>query len=172
MDSVIRAMAAADTEQVRFCWGSDIADDLELLSYDRWGPGIAVPARPDVDEVKVQVLDPKEGMTRYLDHLLTAEDMFCLVAVRGDRVLGYVVAEIQDQGVNDFRAGEISALYVRDEERRRGVGGELVRAALRELRERDVWSFRVVVDDTRKGADAFWRSQQWERDAVVYRLYD
>ncbi|WP_283133093.1 GNAT family N-acetyltransferase [Rhizohabitans arisaemae] len=168
----IRPLASGDIEQVRLLWGTNVLDDLEILSYDRWGPGVAVPARTDVAEVKVQTLDPKEGMTRLLEHLLTAEDAFCLVSAEGDDVHGYVVAGIHDQGVNDFRSGRIDELYVREDRRRRGIATRLVRAALSELRNRDAWVFKVEVNKTWQHGRRFWDAQRWEQDAVVYRLYD
>lgn len=168
----IRKMCAEDIEEVRFLWGLDISDDLETLSYDRWGPGIAVPVRSDVSEVRVLTLDPKVGMTRFLEQLLTSENEFCLVYVEGDEVLGYVVSEIQDQGGYEFRSGEISGLFVRQEWRRQGIGTALVRAALTEMRRRNAWSFRTLVAKSSRTAKPFWDAQQWEQDAIVYRLYD
>lgn len=165
-------MGVDDIEQIRFMWGLNGSEVLEVLSYDRWGPGVAVPARPDVSEAKVMTLDPKVGMTRFLERLLTADNEFCLVYAEGDEVLGYVVVEISDQGGDEFRSGELGALYVRAERRRQGIGTQLVRAALTEMRRRDTWSFRVLVDNSSRSARAFWDAQGWEQDAVAYRLYD
>lgn len=172
--SQVRPLRRGDLEQVRLLWGLNVLDDLEVLSYDRWGPGIAVPARPEVAEVKVQTLDPKEGMTRLLEHLLTADDAFCLVHADGDGadVHGYVVANVADQGVNDFRSGRIDELYVREDRRRRGIGSALVAAAVAELRRRGAWAFRVEVNTSWAGGRQFWNTQGWEQDAVLYRLYD
>ena len=164
----VRPLARDDLEQVRLLWGANVLDDLEILSYDRWGPGVAVPAREDVDEVKVQTLDPKDGMTRLLEHLLTAGDAFCLVSGPPGDVRGYACASVHDQGVNDFLSGRIDELYVREDSRRQGIASGLVRAALAELRKRDAWSFTVEVPTTWAAGRRFWDSRRWEQDAVVY----
>lgn len=172
VDAGVRAFAREDLEQVRLLWGHNVLDNLEVLSYDRWGPGIAVPVREEVDEVKVQTLDPKDGMTRLLEHLLTAQDAFCLVSGAPGDVRGYVCASVHDQGVNDFRSGRLDELYVREDCRRQGIATTLVRAAVKELRSRDAWIFTVEVPTNWPGGRRFWDTQRWEQDAVVYRLYD
>lgn len=168
----VRPFARDDLEQVRLLWGANVLDNLEILSYDRWGPGVAVPVRKDVDEVKVQTLDPKDGMTRLLEHLLTADDAFCLVAGPPGDVRGYVCASVLDQGVNDFRSGKLDELYVREDCRRQGMATTLLRAAVAELRARDAWIFKVEVPTNWTAGRRFWDAQRWEQDAVVYRLYD
>jgi GNAT superfamily N-acetyltransferase len=168
----IRPLQPDDIEQVRLLWGANVLDELEILSYDRWGPGIAVPVREDVAEAKVQTLDPKEGMTRLLEHLVTSTDAFCLVHTSDTGILGYVVASVDDQGVNDFRSAKIDELYVREDSRRQGIATGLVQAALAELRRRDAWVFRVEVNTNWKAGRRFWDTQRWEQDAVLYRLYD
>lgn len=168
----VRAFVRADLESVRLLWGHNVLDDLEVLSYDRWGPGIAVPVREGVEEVKVQTLDPKDGMTRLLEHLLVAEDSFCLVVGAVGDVDGYICAEVRDQGVNDFRSGRVTELYVRDDRRRQGLGSALLAAATAELRARDAWVFTVEVPTQWAEGRKFWESQRWEQDALVFRLYD
>jgi ribosomal protein S18 acetylase RimI-like enzyme len=168
----IRPLAEGDVEAVMTLWGLNVLDELEILSYDRWGPGIAVPVRPDVDELKVQTLDPKDGMRRLLAHLMTDDSAFCLVAGPAGDPRGFLVAQVVDQGVNDFRYGRIDELYVAEEHRRQGVATALVSAAMRRLRDAQATIFKVEVGNTWTGGRRFWDAQPWEQDAVVYRLYD
>jgi ribosomal protein S18 acetylase RimI-like enzyme len=168
----IRPLADGDVEAVLTLWGLNVLDELEILSYDRWGPGIAVPVATDVDELKVQTLDPKDGMRRLLAHLMTDENAFCLVAGALGEPCGFLVARVVDQGVNDFRYGQIDELYVGEQFRRQGIASALVAAAMRRLRAADATIFKVEVGTSWSTGRRFWDSRSWEQDAVVYRLYD
>jgi GNAT superfamily N-acetyltransferase len=172
VDTRIRPLAHQDNEQVRLLWGENVLDDLEILSYDRWGPGIAVPVDTGVEEVRAATLDPQDGMVRLLEYLVDAKDAFCFVSADGDEIEGYIVASIHEQGVNDFKVGRIEELYVREDKRRQGIASRLVAAAQRELRSREVWQQKVEVGLKWTSGRRFWDAQRWEQDAVVYSLYD
>lgn len=174
----VRGVQASDLGQIQLLWGANVLDDLEILSYDRWGPGIAVPVSTDVAEERVVTDDPGDGLPKLLDHVITAEDAFGLVAVENTRserpaVIGYLLGGIRDQGVNDFRYGEVTELYVREDRRRQGVARMLVEAATRRLRDAGALQFKVEVPKTWREGNAFWAAQRWwEQDCVVYSLYD
>lgn len=167
----VRPLHAGDIDQVRLLWGLNVLDDLEILSYDRWGPGIAVPVDNDVDEVRVNTMDPKEGMDNLLHHLVDAPDCFCLVWDNDGTIHGYVVASVHDQGVNDFRSSRIDELFVREESRRLGIATQLVRSVMTELVRREAWVHKVEVASNWAAGRRFWAALGWEQDAVVFSLY-
>lgn len=175
---LVRGVQASDLVEIQLLWGTNVLDELEILSYDRWGPGIAVPVSTDVAEARVVTDDPGDGLPKLLDYLITADDAFGLVAVEKaeseqPEVIGYVMCSIRDQGVNDFRYGEITELYVREDRRRRGVGRLLVETAIGRLRDAGALQFKVEVPKTWREGIAFWATQRfWEQDCVVYSLYD
>jgi ribosomal protein S18 acetylase RimI-like enzyme len=168
----IRPLAEEDVETMMLLWGLNALDQIAILSYDRWGPGIAVPVSPAVDELKVQTLDPKDGVRRLLAHLMTDPDAFCLVAGPVGSPHGYLVGQVVDQGVNDYRYGRIDELYVAEAHRRQGVASALVAGAMRRMRDAQATTFKVQVAMPWKAGRRFWDAQRWEQDAVVYRLYD
>jgi GNAT superfamily N-acetyltransferase len=63
------------------------------------------------------------------------EGYFCLVAMDGDRIVGFVDGG-PIRGTHGAHRGEIYALYVLPEMHRRGIGRMLVHAALEQLRDR------------------------------------
>lgn len=174
MQPAVRNLLATDIPAILQLWGTNVLDDLEILSYDRWGPGIAVPADEQVAEHRVVTDDPGDGLPKMLEWLVGAQDAFCLVAVDDqDRPFAYVVGRVTQQQVNDFSYGEITELYVREDQRRRGVGRDLVARAMTRLRDLGGLQFKVEVPKTWKEGNAFWLSQRyWEQDCVVYSLYD
>ena len=37
---LVRGVQASDLVEIQLLWGTNVLDELEILSYDRWGPGI------------------------------------------------------------------------------------------------------------------------------------
>ncbi|WP_188189636.1 GNAT family N-acetyltransferase [Nonomuraea sp. SYSU D8015] len=169
----VRLITERDIEEVLVLWGSNAGEHVPLLSYDRWGPGVAVPARPEVTEVEAFTRDPLDGTRDLLRAALTDELSFCLVADTGHELAGFLTGEIHTQSVNDFRIGSIRELYVRPEDRRRGIGSALVEGAIAEFRRRRARMFRAEVNPDWKDGMAFWRTRgAWLQDAVVFNHYE
>ncbi|GAA2272553.1 hypothetical protein GCM10010149_13130 [Nonomuraea roseoviolacea subsp. roseoviolacea] len=169
----VRLITDQDIEEVLVLWGMNAGEHVPLLSYDRWGPGVAVPARPEVAEVEAFTRDPLDGTRDLLKAALTDELSFCLVADNGHGLDGFLTGEIHTQSVNDFRIGSVRELYVRQEARRRGVGSALVEAAIAEFRARRARMFRAEVNPDWKDGMAFWRTRSaWLQDAVVFNHYE
>ena len=168
----IRGLRPADIEPILQLWGSNVLDDLEILSYDRWGPGIAVPVSNDIAEARVVTQEPGNGLPHLLRYLIDAPDAFCFVAA-DEAVVGYLVGAIRRQGVNDFSYGEITEMYVREDRRRRGAGSALVEAAVKRFRADGALQFKVEVPRTWPEGNAFWAARRyWEQDCLVYSLYE
>jgi ribosomal protein S18 acetylase RimI-like enzyme len=87
-----------------------------------------------------------------------------LVAKSGGRVIGAVIA-----GWDGWR-GNIYRLAVAEEERRRGVGLLLVRAAEESLRERGARRVTALVAREDLPAARLWEAAGYERDAYVDRF--
>lgn len=169
----VRPITERDVEEVLVLWGLNAGEHVPLLSYDRWGPGVAVPARPEVTEVEAFTRDPLEGTRDLLRAALTDELSFCLVAGTGHELEGFLSGEIHTQSVNDFRIGSVREFYVRQESRRRGIGSALVEAAIEEFRRRRARMFRAEVNPSWKDGMAFWRARSaWLQDAVVFNHYE
>ncbi|WP_020667746.1 GNAT family N-acetyltransferase [Amycolatopsis nigrescens] len=77
---------------------------------------------------------------RRVEHMLSAfawhERAFCLIAVREGRIAGFVNSALSaGDGLLPGLTGEIETCYVTPEERRRGIGTALAKAAMAWLRE-------------------------------------
>ncbi len=175
MRSRVRAFEDGDDGQVLALWSSNIAEHLEVMSYDRWGPGVPVPARPGTPEVHAVTVDPREGVKVLLRRFLSeSSGAFCLVAEDGGPDLaGFIVGAVAASLFDDSSIGVIGELYVRPDRRRRGLGSELVVSAVREFDRRGATFSKVEVPADWQDSIAFWSYQtQWEQDAVVFSRYD
>src|SRR5256885_8769336 len=174
VSSRVRALRAGDEAAVLALWSGNVTEHLEVLSYDRWGPGVPVPARPEVDEVAAVTVDPYDGVKRLIGRYLTDPALFCLVAQDGGPDLdGFLTGAVTPSVLDDSSRGVIGELYVRPQRRRRGLAGELVDAAVREFRRRDATMSKVEMPADWAGGIAFWRSRRhWEQDSVVFSRYE
>src|SRR5256885_686710 len=131
VSSRVRALRAGDEAAVLALWSGNVTEHLEVLSYDRWGPGVPVPARPEVDEVAAVTVDPYDGVKRLIGRYLTDPALFCLVAQDGGPDLdGFLTGAVTPSVLDDSSRGVIGEVYVRPQRRRRGLAGGLVAAAV------------------------------------------
>ncbi|HEY8171515.1 MAG TPA: GNAT family N-acetyltransferase [Dehalococcoidia bacterium] len=98
------------------------------------------------DAAAATVTDDIEGLRALLEH----DRDGLLVAIRGDAIVGTVIAAW------DGWRGGIYRLVVAPSQRRRGLAGELVRAAVTSLEQRGVRRIAAVVDADDEQAMAFW----------------
>ena len=75
---------------------------------------------------------PEDGYGRFLVSRLADPDSLVLVAERGSEILGYVFAGIEPTSWRDLRGpcGFIHDVYIHESARRKGIGLDLVRAAI------------------------------------------
>ena len=81
---------------------------------------------------------PEAGYGRFLVSELDDPDCLVMVAVESDQVVGYVFADVEGTSWRELRgpSGYIHDLYVDEPVRRRGVGRELMRAAIAWIRSK------------------------------------
>ena len=80
----------------------------------------------------IQVEHPEAGYGRFLVSRLSSPDSLVLVADEDGSVVGYVYADVESTSWMDLRGpcGVVHDVYVDEAVRRRGVGRELLRAAI------------------------------------------
>jgi GNAT superfamily N-acetyltransferase len=98
---------------------------------------------------------------------------FCLVAVDGERIVGFVNGTLDTgDGLLPGAIGEIDALYVVPDARGQGTSRRLAQAAVAWLREHDaVWTIRFLVCAEATDAIEFWSKLGFEADMRCMSLY-
>jgi ribosomal protein S18 acetylase RimI-like enzyme len=99
------------------------------------------------------------GWKKYLREHLGKAHQLVLVAERGNRAVGFLVASVNlRQGIFMEREyGHISDVYVQEPERRKGVGQALVAQALRWFEEKRVGRVRLQTDARNALGFEFWK---------------
>jgi ribosomal protein S18 acetylase RimI-like enzyme len=95
-------------------------------------------------------------MRTRLESILADDDYATLVASDGEQIVGFVGTRIGPLYESDGLYGQIMALAVETESRRRGIGRTLVHAAESMLRTRGVSVFVVTSGHQRADAHAFY----------------
>ena len=127
------------------------AEDYSAL-YDLWmhTPGMGLNTLDDSED----------GITRYL----CRNPETCFAAEENGVLLGAILAG------HDGRRGFIYHTAVRGEVQRKGVGTQLVKAALTALRAEGIHKVALVVFGRNEKGNAFWEKQGFSaREDLVYR---
>ncbi|MBQ8965220.1 GNAT family N-acetyltransferase [Ruminococcus sp.] len=104
--------------------------------------------------------DSREGIERYLKRNPTT----CFVCEDNDEIIGVILCG------NDGRRGFIHHTAVKEDRRRQGIGGELVRLALEALGKEKISKCALVVFERNALGNSFWKAQGFtEREDLVYR---
>jgi ribosomal-protein-alanine N-acetyltransferase len=103
---------------------------------------------------------PEPALRAHLAALAAAEDGALLVAERGGDLEGFAALRVVRRPplFAETRRGEIEALFVRREARRRGIGRELAEASLGWMAERGLARAAIQVAAENAPAQAFWRA--------------
>jgi ribosomal protein S18 acetylase RimI-like enzyme len=142
----IRAGRLLDIEPILELWGAMMRDHEANEPRLRLAPG-AIPA-----------------YRAYLGFHLGNEESLVLVAVSGERIVGFVLATIS-RNLPMFlppRFGYLSDLVVDGKHRRRGIGRRLV-AGIREwLAEHDIETVQLQYYCFNEAGGAFWKSMGFD----------
>ncbi len=114
----------------------------------------------------------RRNIARMLEACAWHHEAFCLVAVEGERIVGFVNGALDaGDGLLPGLAGEIEALYVSPDALGRGLSGQLADAAISWLRRHGAGTIRhlVCIDDQQ--AQELWCRRGFRRDMVCLSLY-
>lgn len=103
---------------------------------------------------------PEPALRAHVEELAASRDAALLVAEREGALAGFAALRALRRPplFAETERGEIEALYVRPELRRRGVGRELVRASLRWMAARGLRRAAIQVAADNAEGQAFWRA--------------
>lgn len=123
-----------------------------------------------VADERLDALRVERSADRFRQRLVpeeTANQRFIL-AVSGDTVLGFVgFGTTRDEDVDPARVAEVHALYVHPAHWRRGVGGQLLQAAIDELAADGYDTATLWTLAESAASRAFYEAQGWCTDGVV-----
>lgn len=114
----------------------------------------------------------RRNLSRMLAMSAWHRDAFCLVAVDGVLVLGFVNGRVSvGDGLLPGLVGEIDSLYVVPERRGTGISRALAGAAIKLLRERGAHTIRHLSCADAKDVHQFWQGLGFQPDMVCLSLY-
>jgi GNAT superfamily N-acetyltransferase len=124
-----------------------------------------------LDESHTLVDDATERWVRYIGPKFADENWRIFVAERGDELVGYVAAIIQDHPpvFVSTKHGFVETISVDEAHRRQGIGKRLVRAAENWLRSCGVPEITVRIDERNPASKALFASAGFEPSVVVRR---
>ena len=112
------------------------------------------------------------NLSRMLDVSAWHRDAFCLVAVDGDEIVGFVNGRVDvEDGLLPGQTGRIDSLYVVTSLRGKGVSRSLGEAAIEWLRERGAHTIRYLSCVDATDDHGFWQSLGFEPDMVCLSSY-
>ena len=112
-----------------------------------------------------------EGARSFLRDRLDRGDSTLLLAIEGDRAVGFVQLYPLFSSVMMQRVLILNDLFVAPEARRAGVGAELIAAAERFARQAGVTRMRLSTQETNIPAQSLYERLGWEADRE-FRSYN
>ena len=114
----------------------------------------------NIDGIGLSDADNRENLEAYLER----NPGMSFVAKHEGAIVGAVLAG------HDGRRAYIHHLAVQEEYRRRGIGNELLRSCMEELKKAGLQKCHVFVFSGNESGGRFWQSRMWEKRAelVVY----
>lgn len=109
-----------------------------------------------------EVLD-KPSFDRVFEHNMENRDIFYIIAVGKDRIVGFASLHIQLLLHHSGPVAEIQELIVMPETRGLGIGAVLVRDLKRIAREKNCLILEVSCNLTRESAHRFYLNQELEQ---------
>ena len=104
--------------------------------------------------------DSKDGFGKYL----ARNPRTCFVAEKDDNIIGVILSG------HDGRRGFIYHVAVAQSKQRRGIGSELVGAAMSALEREGINKVALVVFDKNEKGNSFWEAQNFSvRNDLIYR---
>jgi GNAT superfamily N-acetyltransferase len=114
----------------------------------------------------------RRNLSRMLDVSAWHRNAFCLVAVDGDEIVGFVNGRLDtEDGLLPGLAGYIDSLYVVHPFRGMGVSRSLAEAGIAWLRERGAHTIRYLSCVDASNDHQFWRSLGFAADMVCLSSY-
>jgi GNAT superfamily N-acetyltransferase len=114
----------------------------------------------------------RRNLSRMLDVSTWHRDAFCLVAVDGGEIVGFVNGRVDvEDGLLPGQGGRIDSLYVVPSLRGKGISRALAEAAITWLRERDAHTIRYLSCADATDDHQFWKSLGFEPDMVCLSSY-
>lgn len=114
----------------------------------------------------------RRNLSRMLAMSAWHRDAFCLVAVDGELVIGFVNGRTDiGDGLLPGVLGEIDSLYVVPEHRHKGTSRALAEAAVRWLRDHGAQTIRYLSSEDAHDDHRFWQALGFEPDMVCLSLY-
>jgi GNAT superfamily N-acetyltransferase len=114
----------------------------------------------------------RRNLSRMLAMSAWHRDAFCLVAVDGGRIVGFVNGRTDNEdGLLPCLLGQIDSLYVVPEERHMGISRALAEAAIGWLRDRGAVTIRCLSCADAGDDHRFWQGLGFEADMVCLSLY-
>jgi GNAT superfamily N-acetyltransferase len=114
----------------------------------------------------------RRNLARMLGMSAWHRDAFCLVAVNGVEVVGFVNGRTSiGAGLLPGVLGEIDSLYVMPEERDKGISHALAEAAVKQLRDQGARTIRYLSCADADEDHRFWQGLGFEPDMVSLSAY-
>jgi GNAT superfamily N-acetyltransferase len=114
----------------------------------------------------------RRNLSRMLDVSAWHRDAFCLVAVDGAEIVGFVNGRVDvEDALLPGMSGQIDSLYVVPTLRGKGISRALAEAAVEWLRERGAHTIRYLSCADAIEDHGFWQSLGFEPDMVCLSSY-
>ncbi len=118
----------------------------------------------DIEPLFTPKEDAAEGFEKdFLRLQMTKDTSLVLVALDGDKAVGYAVSEIQEiPGSKMEKCGFVNHLHVQQSYRRQGVGEKLYRETVKWFHARGIKIVEIQLTAQNKVACDFWRKMGYQ----------
>ncbi len=169
MDCIITTATDADREVLADIFMAHITAHREYISHGEMQMGTAVMVTAeDGSRSPAPAPDGRRMWIKYITEKISSEDAVVYKAVSGEEIVGFCVADIEEDGADPF--GMLCDVLVKENVRGGGIGSALMAAGLGWLRSKGITDIYLESGKNNHSAHGFFERRGFRKVSEIFRL--
>lgn len=169
MDIEVNIAQEDDKEAMADMFMSHIDVNREYISHGELQMGVGVmKAGPDGKMAVMPAPDGKKMWLKYIAEKMSSEEAVVYKAVAGDEIVGFCVADIEEDGADPF--GMVCDVLVKPGVRGGGAGGRLLQEAIAWLKSKGISDIYLESGKDNHSAHEFFEKRGFVKMSEIFKL--
>lgn len=165
----IKVAQEADREVLADIFMGHITENSEYISHGELQMGVGVAEKGDNGNIVLSPSpDGRRMWLKYISGKMCSDDAVVYKAVEGDEIIGFCVADIEEDGAEPF--GMVCDVLVKPGVRGSGIGGRLLEEAVAWLHSMGISDIYLESGKDNHAAHKFFEKRGFVKVSEIFRL--